>query len=516
MSAADAAQEILRREQESPGSVPPALLAKATQLVGSGAGVERLPEQTIEGSPDKRDLLGRIFNTGQSFDDAAKQADQALSARAAGPMHTPGRAEQFIGKATEAGFVGANEYANAGLLGLPQATGMTPGKDTPGYADMRTAHPLAAIAGQAAGLMNPSNPANLLGRAAAAPLAGMAGSLGGRALQGAVGGAVAGGVGAGAITAAGGGSGDQIFDSAATGGAVGGALGGAGSLLQEPGRWLRGLVGQRGPQTGQMLPPGAPPGAIPDLEVPHGPDPLPAAAPHAPTEPAADMSTVHRPRPGDTGMGAEEARRALDTDALHMANRSAAVKKILDVIPPGATSEWLGRMTSSERDQLASFVGVTEASPDTWRAVGDALDLQGMGPSTRPAPPLPPEVDLARQKQAEMMARGQEYVPMRPPQDSTSPTVPMGPGGMPGMPNIPGMPRLPNISPEALHAGIAALRGRGVGHGPLGIDPMLGMLLQSPGFARVAGMAAGTKAPQVLNRQPQQGPPNDPLNLYGM
>lgn len=507
MSAADAAQEILRREQASPGSVPPALLAKATQLAGgtgggSGPGTMTLPEQTITGDPREPTFMQQIFG------------------RAGDP---PGRAEQFLKKGTEAAFVGGNEYANAALLGLPQATGLTPGKDTPGYGALRADHPIAALGGQAAGLMNPANPANLAASAVTGPLrAAVGGSLAGRALAGGVEGAVAGGTGSGAITAAGGGSGDQIFNSAATGAGVGGALGAAGQLLMEPGRWLKGLLGSKGPSNGQMLPPAGPPGAsgpqgplpsIPDLAVPPRPEPVPSAAPHAPIEPAPEMSTVHRPRPGDTGMDAEEARRALDTEALHMANRSAAVKKLLDIIPPGADSQWLGRMTSSEREKLADFVGVTQAGDDTWRAVGDALDAKVMGPTTRPSPPLPREPDLAAQLEAERMARGQEYLRNRPPMDSTSPTTPI-PMGDPGMPGIPGAPRLPNLSPDALQMGMSALRGRGLGHGPLGMDPMLGMLLQSPAFIKATGMAAGTKLPAATNRQP--GQPLDLLNLYGL
>lgn len=528
MSAADAAAEILRREQSSPGSVPPALLAKAKQLAGGGgaSGSVTLPEVKIEGAPDNRGVLGRIFNTGVSFDAAGKQADQALDAAKYGPLQPPGRAEQFVRQAGEAGFVGANEYANAGLLGIPQATGMTPGKDTPGYAALRADHPMAAMGGQIAGLVNPANPANIAAGAIAGPLRGaIGGSLMGRALAGGVEGAVAGGAGSGTITAAGGGSGDQIFNAAATGAGVGGALGAAGSLVMEPSRFLKGLFASRGsPQTGQMLPPPGPGGApgaprplpgIPDLEVPPRPEPVASSAPHEPTPPIEEtaMSTVHRPGPGDTGMGAEEARRALDTEALHMANRSAAVKKLLDIIPPGADSQWLGRMTTAEREKLADFVGVTQAGDDTWRAVGDALDAKVMGPTTRPSPPLPREPDLAAQLEAERMARGQEYLRNRPPMDSTSPTTPI-PMGDPGMPGIPGAPRLPNLSPDALQMGMSALRGRGLGHGPLGMDPMLGMLLQSPAFIKATGMAAGTKLPAATNRQP--GQPLDLLNLYGL
>lgn len=535
MSAADAAQEILRREQASPGSVPPALLAKATQLAGGtggggGPGTMTLPEQTITGDPREPTFMQQIFG------------------RAGDP---PGRAEQFLKKGTEAAFVGGNEYANAALLGLPQATGMTPGKDTPGYGALRADHPIAALGGQAAGLMNPANPANLAASAVTGPLrAAVGGSLAGRALAGGVEGAVAGGTGSGAITAAGGGSGDQIFNSAATGAGVGGTLGAAGTLLMEPGRFVKSLFagrsspssptpGNAGPDNnqaiidamrvralapppkplvpsmgeldapapqlgpprppqglqqapppsqlqvpdlpvpGSMLGPERPPPGlqqappldlpdVPDLQVPPSPVPVASAAPHAPIEPAPDMSTVHRPRPGDTGMGADEARRALDTDALHMANRSAAVRKLTDIIPPGADSEWLGRMTADEKARLADFVGVTQAGEETWQAVGDVLNSR-LAPSIARATP-----------RAAMASRA----------------------GQRGM-----------IDSHMLLAGVRALRGQ-QSAASFGLDPSIEMMLQSRPLTNAAGMAAGTKLPAATNRQP--GQPLDLLNLYGM
>lgn len=518
MSATDAAQEILRREQAEPGSVPPALLAKATQLAGQGQGSMRLPEQTIQPTQNyKTSIYGDIVGNA-SDRDIQQMADRP----------PPGRFEQAATNAMRAGFVGANEFANAGGLGIPQATGMIPGGQDPAYAAERQAHPIAALGGQIGGLMAGGNPANLAARGAmggvraAAP--GLAGSLVGRAALGAGEGALAGGMGAGAITASAGGTGDQIFDSAATGAGIGGVLGAGGQLLQEPGRWLKGLLqGPRGgqPNTGQMLPPAGPPGAsapskplpgIPDLEVPPRPEPMAAAAPHAPTEPLPDLSTVHRPPPGDTGMGVEEARRALDTEALHMANRSAAVTKLVDVIPPGADAAWLAKMTAEERAALADFVGVQQAGDDTWRAVSDVLDQRAAGPSTKPSPPLPRESELARRQEADLAARMTAYH-NRPPMDSASPTARIGPSDTP-MPPIPGPPGLPTMNPAAIQMAMRAMRGGGkVPLGPLGIDPMLGALMQSPQFVNAVGMAGGAKIPQATNR-PAGAPPIDLLSLY--
>jgi hypothetical protein len=525
MSAADAAAEILRREQANPGSVPQPLLAKAQQIVGSsGTGSVTLPEQTIVGDPREPTVM------------------QGLLGRKGDP---PGKVEQFLKQATGAAFVGGDEFANAGLLGLPQATGMIPGKDTPGYGALRAEHPAAALGGQVAGLMNPANPANLAGAAIGAPIRGAVGGVAGRALAGGVEGAVAGGAGSGAITAAGGGSGDQIFNATATGAGVGGALGAAGSFLMEPGAFVKSLFagrgappapipGRAGPDNNQAIidamrmratapppkplvpsmgdlnapppvqgparpPPGlqqapppeprqlpdlqvpgpmlgpegppmglqqAPPPRmpeVPDLQPPPRPEATPSAAPHEPTPPieGTALSTVHRPGPGDTGMGAEEARRALDTDALHMANRTAAVQKILARLPDGADSAWLARMSPNDRTLLAKYVGVTQAGDDTWRAVADALD------ASRPVPPI----------------RSGQAVPNRAYQR--------------GMLDVGGLVRLAKT----------------MQHGAsLGLDPSIEMMLQP--VSNAAGMAAGTKLPAAQQRQP--GQPIDILNLYGM
>jgi len=519
MSAADAAAEILRRERENPGSVPPALLAKAQALGGSPEpGVMTLPEQEIRPTPGyKTSLYGQIV--GGATDEQLRRMDE---------VGYGNRENEPIGKILGAGAVAANEFANAALLGIPQATGYLAGDKDPGYAAAKQDHPIAALGGQIGGLMAPGNPANMAARgimgAIGAAATGLAGSVMGRTAMGAGEGALAGGAGAGTITAAGGGSSDQIFNSAATGAGIGGVLGAGGRLLAEPGRWLRGLLQSRGgpPNTGQMLPPAGPPGVsgppkpmplIPDLEMPARPEPVAASAPHEPTEPLPDLSTVHRPGPGDTGMGAEEARRALDSEALHMANRTAAVSKLVDIIPPGADASWLSRMTAEERGALADFVGVQQAEDDIWRAVADALDRRASGPTTRPAEPLPRESQLAREARLKNEHR-QQYLNNRPPLDSASPTARIGPSPLPPPP-IPSAPRLPNMNPDILQLGLGALQRGGLRHGPLGIDPMLGALLQSPQFTNAAGMAGGSRGPQMTNRQ-VGAPPIDILSLYGM
>lgn len=470
MSAVDAAQEILRREQASPGSVPAALLAKAKSLAGGG------PEFTGTGTrtTDPEASGGGLLRLGGHLIQAASRAGDALD-------------------------VGASEFANALTLG--GAGALDPMFSDPRYAAAKQEHPVAALGGQVAGLTSRMNPANMAAGALAAPLRdAIGGSMVGRAIANAVEGATGGGLGAGTITAAGGGSGDQIFNAATTGAGVGGALGAGGSLLkdalQAPGQWVRSLVSQmrgQGMPAGAPAAPGAPPGPlpeIPELQVPPKPDPVPSAAPHEPLPPEPEMSTVHRPRPGDTGMGAEEARRALDSEALHMANRTAAVQKILGRLPDQADSAWLAKMSQNDRQLLAKYAGVTQANEDTWRAVGDALDAR----MPAPAPHAPEPGTFMGVDQS---ARGRAF--LENPPEAHAAALAGGAGG---------------ISPGAMQMGLNAIRGRGLGHGPLGIDPMLGMLLQSPAFARVAGTAAGTKLPAAMNRQP--GQPIDLLNLYGM
>lgn len=88
----------------------------------------------------------------------------------------------------------------------------------------------------------------------------------------------------------------------------------------------------------------------------------------------------------------------------HAEAHMATVNRLLDIVPEGATPDYILDMTKKQRMALADFVGVEYRGDATWRALADAVGEREDIPVGKPTAHLPPAAEVVPEMGASVAA----------------------------------------------------------------------------------------------------------------